>query len=190
VIQSNEIIFKRMANIVIKLHAKTERTALSAIEAKWKELRPDLPFQFKFMDHILDAQYKKERQIEKIVAFFSILSILVACVGLFGLSAYRASRRTKEICIRKVVGAGTRDILVLLSADFTKIVVKSFFIAAPLGWYIMEKWWLQLFAFRTEVNPWILLAIGGSVLLVAWLTVGVQSVRAAVRSPLNGIGSE
>lgn len=187
VIQSNEIIFSRMGNIVARLHSNTERKALESIGATWKKLAPDAPFEYKFMSHIVEAHYNKERQIEGIITIFSVLSILVACIGLFGLSAYTVSLRTKEIGIRKVTGAVSVDIIKLLLKDSLKPICISFLIAAPLGWYLIENWWFPQFAFRTEISIWSFLLVGASMVVIALLTTGFQSIKAALTSPVDAI---
>ena len=190
VMQSNEVIFSRMSYVVVRLKAGFDTEAISTIESKWKELALDMPFQFRFVDSVLEAHYQKEKRTEKIFGLFSGLSILVACIGLFGLSAYTASLRTKEIGIRKVFGAGARDILKLLSTSFSKMIFVSFILATPVSWYIMEKWWLQSFAFRIEINIWTMIGAGVAALSLTWVTVGYQSIKAALANPVNSLRSE
>ncbi len=190
VMQSNEVIFSRMSYVVVRLKAEFGAEAISTIESKWKELALDMPFQFKFVDSVLEAHYQKEKRTEKVFGLFSGLSILVACIGLFGLSAYTASLRTKEIGIRKVFGAGARDILKLLTTSFSKMIFVSFILATPVSWYIMEKWWLQSFAFRIEINIWTMIGAGVAALSLAWVTVGYQSIKAALANPVNSLRSE
>ena len=190
VMQSNEIIFSRISNIVARLAAGSGATAISKIEMKWKELAPEMPFQFRFVDSVLESHYQKEKRTEKIFSLFSGLSILVACIGLFGLSAYTANLRTKEIGIRKVFGASAKDILVLLSTGFSKMILISFLLATPASWYIMERWWLQGFAFKVEINIWTIMAAGIAALLLTWITVGYQSLKAAQMNPVDSLRSE
>jgi putative ABC transport system permease protein len=190
VIQSNEVIFSRMSYIVARVQAGTNISAIAKLESKWKELAPGLPFQFRFVDTILDSQYQKEERMGKLFTLFSGLSIFVSCIGLFGLAAYTASLRTKEIGIRKIVGAGILDILAFLSKDFTRMVLFSFALAAPVAWWLMEKWWLQSFAFRVEVGVWTFLISGAVALVTAWVSVGYQSIKAAVANPVDSLKSE
>ncbi len=190
VIQSNEIIFSRMSYIVARLKPGENNAAIPMIENKWKALAPDMPFQFRFVDNVLDAHYKKEKRMEKMFTLFSGLSIFIACIGLFGLSAYTASLRTKEIGIRKVFGAGVTSILILLSKDFTKLLLISFFLAAPISVYIMDTWWLQDFPYRIQISPSTIVASGLAALLVAWFTVGYQSIKAAIRNPVRSLRNE
>ena len=188
--QSNEIIFSRMSYVVTRLKDGARAEVISTLESKWKELAPDMPFQFSFLDSVLETHYQKEKRTAKIFALFSSLSILVASLGLFGLSSYTASLRTKEIGIRKVFGAGVGDILSLLSKGFTKIILLSFLLAAPISWYIMDNWWLQGFAFRIQVSVWPMAIAGIAALSLAWITVGYQSIKAALTNPVNSLRSE
>ncbi len=190
VIQSNEIIFSRMNYMVAKLKSGTSAEAISQIESKWKELAPDMPFRFRFVDHVLEAHYQREIRMSKIFALFSGFSIFVAAIGLFGLSAYTASLRTKEIGIRKVFGAGVTDIFLLLSSGFAKTVLISFILAAPISWYLMENWWLQDFAFRIQISIWTIAVAGCAALALALITVGYQSMKAAVTKPTQSLRNE
>ncbi len=190
VIQSNEIIFSRMSYVVARLKPETNTEAISHIESKWKELAPDMPFQFRFVDNILEAHYQKEKRMSKIFTLFSSLSIFVASIGLFGLFAYTASLRTKEIGIRKVFGAGILDVFSLLTREFTKTILVSFLLAAPISWYIMEKWWLQGFAFRIQISMWTFLLPLVFILIVALLTISTQTIRAAKANPVDSLKFE
>jgi putative ABC transport system permease protein len=149
-----------------------------------------MPFQFRFVDNVLEAHYQKEKRMSKIFALFSSLSIFVASIGLFGLSAYTTSLRTKEIGIRKVFGASIMDILLLLSTGFARTVLISFLLAAPISWYIMETWWLQGFAFRIQISMWTIAATGFAALALALATVGYQSIKTAVTNPAQSLRNE
>jgi putative ABC transport system permease protein len=149
-----------------------------------------MPFQFRLVDNILEAYYQKEKRMSKIFTLFSSLSIFVASIGLFGLSAYTASLRTKEIGIRKAFGAGIQDVFFLLTRGFTRTVLISFLLAAPISWYIMETWWLRGFAFRIQINLWTIVSVGFAALAVALVTVGYQSIKAAVTNPTRSLRNE
>ncbi len=190
VIQSNEIIFSRMNYVVARLKRGANAEAISQIESKWKELAPDMPFRFRLVDNVLEAHYQKEKRMGKIFILFSSLSIFIAAIGLFGLSAFTASLRTKEIGIRKVVGASTLDVFFLLTRGFTRTVMISFVLAAPISWYIMETWWLRGFAFRIQIDLWTVLSVGFAALAVALVTVGYQSMNASVTNPTQSLRSE
>ena len=149
-----------------------------------------MPFQFRFLDSVLETHYQNEKRTTKIFALFTSLSILVASIGLFGLSAYTTSLRTKEIGIRKVFGAGVKDVLVLLSKGFTKMILLSFLLATPISWYIMETWWLQNFAFRIQISAWTMIIADLGALFLTWLMVSFQSIKTAMVNPVNSLKSE
>jgi putative ABC transport system permease protein len=164
--------------------------AIQVAEAKWRELVPGQPFKFTFLDEDLKANYEADQRTGKLFAVFSALAIFVACIGLFALSAYTASLRTKEIGIRKVLGASVGRIVVLLAKDFTKMVLISFLLAVPVAWFVMESWWLQNFAYRIQISVWTILLSGAAAFLVAWLTVSFQSIKAAVKNPVQSLRSQ
>jgi putative ABC transport system permease protein len=188
-IQSNES-FGGAANYVyVKLKEGEAETAISLIEKKWREFVPAQPFKYEFLDDNLNAQYENEKRAGEIFGVFSMLAIFIACVGLFGLAAYTASLRTKEIGIRKVLGASVSGVVFLLSKDFTKLILIAFVFAVPLGWYVMERW-LQTFAYRIEIDATVFLFAGMLALLVAWTTVSYQSIKAAIVNPVKSLRSE
>ncbi|MBK5279423.1 MAG: ABC transporter permease [Bacteroidia bacterium] len=190
VIQSNEAFGRGTAYILARIKPDQIPSAIKSIEAKWKEIAPEQPFKFSFLDQNISAQYKSEEQAGDLFAIFSGLAIFVACIGLFALSAYITSLRTKEIGVRKVLGASVNEVVILLSTDFTKMIVISFVLAVPVAWYVMENWWLQNFAYRIEISLWIILVSGVAALSIAWLTVSYQSIKAAIRNPVNSLRSE
>jgi len=179
-----------MNYIIVRTRAGVSKSAISQIEKLWKTLAPDRPFQFKFVDQVLNAQYQKEERLAKILSIFSGLSIFIACIGLFGLSAYTASLRTREIGIRKIVGASSADILMLLSQDFTRMIFISFFLAIPIAWYAMETWWLSTFAYRVSVGVGVIAITGLATFIIAWLTVGYQTFKAAIANPVKSLRNE
>jgi putative ABC transport system permease protein len=135
------------------------------------------------------AQYESEARAGQIFGVFSGLAIIIACVGLFGLAAYTASLRTKEIGVRKVLGATVGSVVFLLSKEFTKLILIAFIIAVPCAWYIMDNW-LQGFAYRTELGPGVFLLAGLTALLISWVTVSYQSIKAAIVNPVKSLRSE
>jgi len=175
--------------VFARIKPNQTQSAIEAIEAKWKAIAPEQAFKFLFLDESLNNQYRQEQQTGKIFSIFSILAIFVSCIGLFALSAYITSLRTKEIGVRKVLGASVGSVVMMLSKDFTKMILIAFVLAVPVAWLIMEKWWLQNFAFRINVNLWIILISGISVLAIAWLTVSFQSVKAALANPVDSLKS-
>jgi len=190
VIQSNEGFGGGTGYILARVRPHQIPSAIKSIEAKWKEIAPDQSFKFSFLDENLNTQYKSEQQTGKLFAVFSGLAIFVACIGLFALSAYVTSLRTKEIGVRKVLGASVSGVVFLLSKDFTKMILFSFLLAVPVAWYVMENWWLQNFAYRIQINLWIILISGASAFCIAWITVSYQSIKAAIKNPVTSLRSE
>ncbi len=190
VIQSNEVIFSRMSYVVARLKPSANAKTIAQIEAKWKDLAPNSPFQFRFLDDVVESNYRKEERMGKVFALFSGLSIFIALIGLLGLSTYTASLRSKEIGIRKVFGAGILDVFFLLTRGFTGTVLISFLLAIPISWYIMETWWLRSFAFRIQISTWTILGVGFASFAVVFITVCYQSVKASVTNPMYSLRNE
>ena len=175
--------------MTLRLQGSDLTETLSAIEDKWKSVASDLPFEYSFMDVDFDQLYKGERQSGKLITYFASLSILISCLGLFGLATFMAEQRTKEIGIRKVMGASVTGITALLSKDFLKLVLIAVAIAIPVAWYFTDKW-LQAFAYHIDVEWWIFVIASMLALIIALMTVSVQAVKAAVQNPVNSLRSE
>ena len=163
--------------------------ALAKMEKAWKSVVPDLPFKYSFLDEDLDRFYKAEARWSSIVGWAGGVSIFLACLGLFGLAALAVINRTREIGIRKVLGASVQGIVGLLSKDFLKLVLLAFFIASPLAWYFMNKW-LQDFAYRIHITGWIFIIAGISAVAIALITVSVQAIKAAIANPVKSLRTE
>ncbi|MFD2036687.1 ABC transporter permease [Belliella marina] len=174
---------------IIKTSGHNLPATLSFLEDKWKEIAPYRPFSYQFMDETYASLYSSELRINKILRIFSVITILLACLGLFGLASYTAEQRTKEIGIRKVLGASVTSVVSLLSRDFIKLVLIAIALATPLSWYAMNRW-LQDFAYRIEVEWWLLVAAGFVAVVIALLTVGSQALRSAVANPVRNLRSE
>lgn len=190
VIQSNEAFGGGTQYILARIKPNQISSAIASIEAKWKEIAPEQTFKFSFLEENINAQYKSEQQSGRLFAVFSGLAIFVACIGLFALSAYITRLRSKEIGVRKVLGASVSGVVILLSKDFTKMILISFVLAVPAAWYVMENWWLQNFAYRINISAWIILVSGFAALCIAWLTVSYQSIKAAMKNPVYSLRSE
>ena len=162
---------------------------LAAIESKWKSLIPNRPFSYYFLDEFFDRQYRSEERFGNLFLNFSILAIFISCLGLLGLASYSTMQRTKEIGIRKVMGASVRGIINLLSKEFLTLVVISFFIAMPVAWYFMHSW-LQDFAYRTTISWWVFLLAGVIAILIAVFTVSFQAIKAAIANPVKSLRTE
>lgn len=176
-------------NVAFKIDALNTSKAISTLEQWWKNRAPDKPFNYTFLDQQFDQMYRAENRVQNLMTAFSVLAMAIACLGLFGLSAYSAERRTKEIGIRKVMGATVGNIVRLMSGEFLKLVAISFIVAIPVSYLIMQQW-LQDFAFRTNVGFDVFLVSGVGALLVALLTVSWQSVKAALTNPVDSLRSE
>jgi putative ABC transport system permease protein len=172
-----------------RINTDNLQSVVAQVENKWKTLVPDQPFKYIFLDQNLNAQYENEKRAGQVFAIFSGLAIVIACVGLFGLAAYTASLKTKEIGIRKVLGASVSSVVVLLSKEFTKLILIAFVLATPLAWYVMNNW-LQGFAYRIDLGPKVFIIAGLSALLISWLTVSYQSIKAAIMNPVKSLRSE
>jgi putative ABC transport system permease protein len=173
----------------IRVNTQNLPVLLSQIKNKWKELSPNVQINYSFMDQDFDASYRTEQRTGQIFIVFTTLAIVIACLGLFGLAAYAAEQRTKEIGIRKVLGANVSAIVSMLSKDFIKLVFIAILIAAPLAWYLMNKW-LQEFAYRISIQWWILALAGLTALLIAFITVSFQSIKAAIANPVDSLKNE
>jgi len=159
------------------------------VEAKFHAIRPDIPFDYTFMDDDFNKLYHTEQQRGQIFITFAIFAIFIACLGLFGLVTYAAEQRTKEIGIRKILGAPIASIVSLLSKDFAMLIGLAALIAFPLAWWFMNTW-LQGFAYRTGISWWIFPVAGFGALAIALLTVSVQTIRAALANPIKSLRSE
>jgi putative ABC transport system permease protein len=162
---------------------------VNLIENKYKAMAPGMPFNYHFLDDSFDNMYRQEQRIGKVALTFSLLAIIIACLGLFGLATYIAEQRTKEIGIRKVLGASVSNIVTMLSTDFIKLVLISFIIATPIAWWFMNKW-LQDFAFRIDLSWWIFALTGIVALLIALFTLSFQAIKAAISNPVKSLRTE
>ena len=174
--------------IRIKDKANTEQ-AVDRITSVMRSLNPGYPFDYRFVDDQFDKLFKSETLISKLSRIFAILAIFISCLGLFGLAAYTAERRTREIGIRKVLGASVNGIAGLLSVDFLKLVFISFLIAFPLAWWAMHKW-LEDFAYRITINWLVFVFAGITALLIALLTISFQAIRAGLANPVKSLRTE
>lgn len=162
---------------------------ISIIENKYKDAAPGKPFNYKFLDEAFEDMYRQERRVGKVALAFALLAVIIACLGLFGLATYIAEQRTKEIGIRKVLGASVTNIVKMLSIDFVKLVVLAFVIATPIAWWFMNQW-LQDFAFRINLSWLIFVATGAVALVVALITLSFQAIRAAIANPVDSLKTE
>ena len=162
---------------------------LSKIESKWKTFVSGEPFDYDFLDASFESLYRSEQRMGSIFSIFTGLSLFIACLGLFGLSAYIAERRIKEIGVRKVLGASVPNVVTLLSKDFLKLTLVAAVIAFPIAWWWMNKW-LEDFAYRINITWTIFLFSGLCTLLIALLTVSFQAIKAAIANPVKSLRTE
>jgi putative ABC transport system permease protein len=163
--------------------------ALAHLENTWKKFSPEIPFEYTFLDQRFERLYESEQRQRSIFTIFACIAIFVACLGLFGLSAFAISQRVKEIGIRKVLGASVNSIVTLLSKDFLKLVGIAAIIAFPVAWYAMSRW-LEDFAYRIQIPLWIFFVAGIIAAAVAFFTIGLQAVKAATTNPVKNLRTE
>ncbi len=176
-------------HISLRLSAQNMPQTLGAIEQTWQQFFPNLPFDYFFADEHFGQQYAADQRLAALFAYFVSLAILLACFGLFGLSAFAVERRVKEIGVRKVLGATVLNVVHLLSKDFLKLVAIAFIIATPIAYFLMDKW-LADFAYRIDIQGWMFVVAGVSAILIAFLTVSFQGVKAALMNPIESLRSE
>jgi putative ABC transport system permease protein len=175
--------------ITVRIKPGNYAETLISIQTKWKEIAPNLPFDYKFMDAEFDALYRSDQTMGKVFTVFTALSLVVACLGLLGLAMFTAERRMKEIGIRKVLGASVQNVVTMLSTDFLKLIIVASVIAFPIAWYAMNKW-LQDFAFRTDVSWWVFALASGIIMAIALITISFQSLKAGLTNPVDSLRSE
>ena len=162
---------------------------IAAINKTWDKYFPADPMEYSFLDETFSHQYKSDQLFGKVFGIFAFLAILIACFGLLGLSAYNVLQRTKEVGIRKVLGASVQNILFLLSTDFLKLIIIALFIAVPVGWWVMHSW-LQDFAYRISVQWWVFIVAAVIAVLIAFFTISSQAIKAAVTNPVKSLRTE
>ncbi len=162
---------------------------LAAMKKEWNTFNTDEPFTYSFMDDLYNKTYSTEQKTGTILNIFAILTVLVACLGLFGLATYTAEQRTKEIGIRKVLGASVTQVTRMLSKDFIKLVFIACIIAFPLSYWAMDKW-LQSFAYRINIDWWVFVLAAVAALFIALLTVSFQAIKAAISNPVKSLRTE
>jgi len=175
--------------ILARIQAGRESETIARIRNLYQSWNKGFVFDYRWLDAAFQWQYRSEKNVEALSKYFAGLAILISCLGLFGLAAFTAQRRQKEIGIRKVVGASVRQIAVMLSMGFLKLVCVALLIALPVSWWIMNEW-LHSFAYRIDMGPGIFLISGLAVILVTLCTISMQSIRAAVANPVKNLKAE
>jgi putative ABC transport system permease protein len=180
---------KRLQRMFVKIEGRNLASTLKYLDATWKQRVPHRPFEYHFLDEDYESLYKAEQRVAGIFSTFSTLAILLACLGLFGLTAFAVVQRTKEIGIRKILGANISSIISLLSKDFLKLVMIAIVVASPLAWYAASKW-LQDFAYRINIEWWVFVSAGVVALGIALMTISFQAVKAALANPVKSLRTE
>jgi putative ABC transport system permease protein len=175
--------------LLVKASGKDMAKTIASLKASWKTFYPNTPFDYHFLDQEYEAMYRAEQRTGNILNVFTIVTIFISCLGLFGLAVFTTKQRFKEVSIRKVMGASVSSIVALISSDFLKLVFIAVLIASPLAWYVMDKW-LQDFAYRVTIQWWVFLLAGGLSVFIAFLTVSFQSIKAALLNPVKSLRSE
>ncbi|MES2679010.1 MAG: FtsX-like permease family protein [Bacteroidota bacterium] len=179
----------RFSQFAISIQPDHVPQTISFVKQKWNEFFPERIFEYSFLDQDISALYRSNENFSKITSYFAFVAIVLCCLGLFSLSSFLTLQRTREIGIRKVLGAGVRRILILLSADFLKLVLLSLLIASPLAWFLTHKW-LQNYVYRVDVSWWVFLLAGALALAFSGLTVVLQSLGAALANPIKSLKTE
>jgi putative ABC transport system permease protein len=177
------------SQITVRADMNNPFLTTSLIRDSWKKHFPGALLEYSFLDQNLNDQYHAEERFSKFFLYFSLLALLIACLGLFGLTAYATQQRVKEVGIRKVLGASVGNIATMLSKDFLKLVIIAVIVATPVAWLIMNKW-LQDFAYRINIGWWVFAAAGSIAFVIAILTVSVQAIKAAVSNPVKSLRTE
>jgi ABC-type antimicrobial peptide transport system permease subunit len=190
----NDVLFLFRPGIIRPINIKIDpqhsvSEALTEIEAVFKKVIPSAPFEYKCVDDEYPLKFAKEERIGNLATIFAVLAIFISCLGLFGLASFVAEQRTKEIGIRKVLGASVSNLWKLLSSDFIGLVVVACLVATPLAYYLLNNW-LEKFEYRTPIPLWILLLTGVGAVVITLLTVSYQAIRAASMNPVNSLKSE
>ncbi|UCC40199.1 MAG: hypothetical protein JSV96_01715 [Candidatus Aminicenantes bacterium] len=173
----------------LKIAPKNMSETLSFIENKFKEFAPNAPFSYSFIDDEIAELYMEEEKLGKLISSFSILAILIACLGLLGLASFAINKRTKEIGIRKALGASISNIITLLIREFLKLVLLANIVAWPVAYYAMNRW-LQNFAYRVDVGLWLFVLSALLALIIAVLTIGYHAIKAALANPADSLRYE
>ncbi len=178
------------STVTVRLNQTTDMTgALQKVEQVFKKHNPNYPFEYRFVDADFEKKFSTINLISKLAGIFASLAIIITCLGLLGLAAFTAEQRTKEVGIRKVLGATVTSIVLLISKDFSKLVLFAFLISAPLGWWFLSNF-LERYPYRVEISWWVLLSAGGLAFVLALLIVSTQALRAAMSNPVNSLRSE
>jgi putative ABC transport system permease protein len=175
--------------VIVSINSKNYKQLIEKIGAIWDKHLRSVPFEYSFLDQQVQKQYETEIILSRIINSFTIIVIFISCLGLFGLAAFSAEQRRKEIGIRKVLGANVSGIVQLLSKDFLKLVFIAILISTPIAWWVMNKW-LQAFAYKIDLGWWMFATAGIIAIAIALVTVSFQAIKAAVANPVKSLRTE
>ncbi|MEX2603282.1 MAG: FtsX-like permease family protein, partial [Gracilimonas sp.] len=178
-----------LEKVFVRIRPGNISASVASLKESWRSIVPDFPFSFVFLDDHLQQLYQNDQQFLKVLTLFTILTILVACMGLYGLISYVIQQRSKEIGIRKILGARISQVTWLLSSEFTKLVIIAFAISIPISYLVMQNW-LQEFAYRTPIPWWAFLVAGLASLAIALGTISYQTIKTALMNPVESLRSE
>jgi ABC-type antimicrobial peptide transport system permease subunit len=179
----------RASKIMVKIKTGTERETIARLQSLYKQFNPGLPFEYRFLDDDYQALYSSEERVAGLSKYFASLAILISCLGLFGLAAFSAQKRQKEISIRKVVGANAANVFFMLSKDFLKLVLLAILVSFPLTWWLINQW-LRNFAYHISIGPGLFLVAGIAIVMITLVTISYQSVKASIAKPIKSLRSE
>ena len=174
---------------LVRLRAGDIPAALAAVQGIWERVLPRYPFDYQFLDEDFDGMYRSEERMSTLLGYFAVFAVVIACLGLFGLASFTAEQRTKEIGVRKVLGASAPQVVVLLCKEFSVLVVLASVLACPAAYLIMSDW-LQTFAYKTDIGMLPLLTAAATALIVALITVSYHAIRAAMANPVKSLQYE
>ena len=175
--------------LFVKVRSGDLTRTVARLQTSWEKFVPERPFAYSFQDEQMARLHQSEARFQRLFSSLAVLAIVIACLGLLGLAIYTAEQRTKEIGVRKILGADITSIAVLLSREFVGPVIVAFLLAIPLTWYAMNKW-LQGFAYRIDISWWMFLVAGLLAIVIALVTISYQSIKAAVNNPIKSLRSE
>ncbi len=187
--QSSKSYFIPNSFVVVHMRPGDLKGTISMIKSEWEAVAPNMPFEYSFLDNDFERGYDSAERLGNVFLVFSFLTIFVACLGLFALAAFATEQRTKEIGVRKVLGASVSDIIFMLSREFTRWIVIANVIAWPLAYYVIDEW-LQDFAYKTTIGIWIFVASGAMALIIALATVSSNAIKAATANPVESLRYE
>jgi putative ABC transport system permease protein len=175
--------------VTVRISGKDIPETLSFLKQKWAEYRPGYPFDYEFLNQKLNSLYRKDQKLGSAFGIFALIAVIIACLGLFGLASYTSEVRTKEIGVRKVLGASVSNIVFLMSREFMWLIIIANIVAWPIAYYAMSKW-LGEFAYAAGINIWLFIFAGALALFIAIMTVSYQSIKAALQNPVKSLRYE